>query len=153
MTRIAKELGLEVPLRRLFETPTVADLAALVEQSRAGAVEEWTPIPRVARAGRLAASFAQERLWFLDRLVPDVAAYNVLTVARLRGALDAAALGRALTEIVRRHEPLRTVFRDDALGVAQVVLPAEPVALPVVDPGGTPEAGREERARGAGEDE
>ena len=65
------------------------------------------PVPRT---GNLPLSFAQQRLWFLDRLLPDKAAYNIPAVWRLRGQLDALALERSLNELVARHETLRTRF-------------------------------------------
>src|SRR3712207_7485719 len=73
---------------------------------------ELPPIERAPREGRLPLSFAQERLWFIDRLEPGSAVYNVPAAWRLAGALDAAALERGLGETVRRHESLRTVFRE-----------------------------------------
>src|SRR5437762_3091263 len=57
-----------------------------------------------------AVSYAQQRLWFLDQLAPGDPSYNMPSALRLRGRLDAGALGRALDEVVRRHEALRTVF-------------------------------------------
>jgi amino acid adenylation domain-containing protein len=89
-------------------------------------------IPRVPRDGPLPLSFAQERLWFLEQMHPDSGLYNVPAAARLRGALDAAALERALAAVVARHEALRTVFRvdaEDGSAPQQVVLPSVDVAL------------------------
>ena len=78
-------------------------------------------------------SFGQQRLWFLDRLEPGSSAYNLSRALRLRGALDVAVLRRALDEIVRRHEPLRTVFSAADGEPVQVVLPAVAVELAVED--------------------
>ena len=66
------------------------------------------------RTGEPPLSFAQQRLWFLDRLAPDNAFYNVFGAVRMTGELDVAALRRAFQEIVRRHESLRTTFRSPA---------------------------------------
>jgi aspartate racemase len=79
------------------------------------------------------ASFAQQRLWFLDRLQPGTPAYNVPAVMRLSGPVDARALKRGLDEIVRRHEVLRTTFRSHDGEPVQVVSPEGSVALPLID--------------------
>jgi len=78
-------------------------------------------------------SFAQERLWILERLTPGLAVYNVPRAVRLSGRLDVTALRRSLTEIVRRHETLRTRFSAPDGRPVQVVRPPEPVALPETD--------------------
>ncbi len=78
-------------------------------------------------------SFAQQRLWFLDQLEPGTALYNIPANLRLTGDLDVPALERTLTEVVRRHEALRTVFRAFGEAPRQVVLPPAPVPLPLED--------------------
>jgi amino acid adenylation domain-containing protein len=88
-------------------------------------------------------SFAQQRLWFLDQMEPGTAVYNLPASYRMYGALDVDALGRALTEIVRRHEALRTVFRVLDEEPRQVVLPPPAVPLPVEDISTVPEAERD----------
>jgi hypothetical protein len=103
-------MGAEVSLRSLFEAPTPAGLACVVAAARR---QRAAPSHRVERASELERrklSFAQSRLWFLDRLEPESAAYNIANALRLSGDLDAGALGRALAEIERRHEALRTRF-------------------------------------------
>ncbi|HEU0077896.1 MAG TPA: amino acid adenylation domain-containing protein, partial [Longimicrobiaceae bacterium] len=112
-SRVRETFGVELPVRALFEAPTVAGLAPRVEaalRAGSGAAEPAPPIVPTPRDGPLPLSFAQQRLWFIDRMEPGSAAYNIPTPLRLRGALDARALRRALSEIVRRHESLRTVF-------------------------------------------
>ena len=99
------------------------------------------------RTGKLPLSFAQQRLWFLDRLLPDKAAYNIPTVWRLRGELDALALERSLNELVARHEMLRTRFVLSGDAPTQVIEPPGAVALPVTDLSAMSEADREARAR------
>jgi amino acid adenylation domain-containing protein len=134
VSRIRAVLGVEVPLSALFDAPTVAGLAAAVESAwHAGAAAEAPPLEPSPRGVEIPLSFSQERLWFLDRLEPGSAVYNMPLVIRLRGPLDAGALGRALGEAVRRHEALRTVFRQGSAGPVQVVLPAEGFVLPVLD--------------------
>ncbi len=151
-SRIRESFGVEVPLRALFEAPTVAELAPRVDAAvRGGAGTEAPPIVRADRSRPLPLSFAQQRLWFLDQLEPGSAAYNMPFPLRLRGALDARALRRALAELARRHEALRTVFRVVEGEPVQVVLDPAPFPLPATDLGGLPAAARErEAARLAG---
>src|SRR5215207_82440 len=92
-------------------------------------------------------SFAQQRLWFLDQLEPGTAAYNIPAAVRLHGALDVAAFGRALTEIVRRHEALRTTFAVRDGQPVQLIHPAGPLELPVTDLGHLGAELREAEAR------
>src|SRR6185312_12907032 len=106
-------------------------------------------IPRRAwQAGELRpVSFAQQRLWFLDRLEPESAAYNLAGALRLDGSLDVAALAGALGAIVRRHESLRTTFAERDGEPKQVVAEAAVLSVPVADLSGLPPAAREEEAR------
>ncbi|HEU4559432.1 MAG TPA: amino acid adenylation domain-containing protein, partial [Longimicrobium sp.] len=98
-------------------------------------------------------SFAQERLWFLDRLEPGSATYNIPAALRLTGALDARALERALGEIVRRHEALRTVFAEVGGSPVQVTAPFDAFVLPVEDLSALGEADREAAVRGRADEE
>ena len=118
-SRLRASLGVEIPLRAVFEAPTVQALAAIVQAT--GAVGTAAPIPRASRQGPIPLSFAQQRLWFLHRLEPQMAAYNIPCSLRLGGALDVPALQHALAEIVRRHEGLRTRFVEGPAGPEQVV--------------------------------
>ncbi|HVR99576.1 MAG TPA: amino acid adenylation domain-containing protein, partial [Thermoanaerobaculia bacterium] len=136
VSRVRSVLGTEVPLRTLFERPTVASFAGAVAESRAGAARTAPPVTRVRRDGPLPLSFAQQRLWFLDRLEPASAAYNLPVALGLESALDpldVAALAAALREVARRHEVLRTTFRTVAGAPVQEVRPETAVGLPVVD--------------------
>ncbi|WP_420129160.1 amino acid adenylation domain-containing protein [Longimicrobium sp.] len=98
-------------------------------------------------------SFAQERLWFIDRLEPGSALYNISVAWRLDGALDPAALERALGEIVRRHEALRTVFVEVGGSPVQVIAPFSGFALPVEDVSGLGDADRKPAVRRRAEEE
>jgi amino acid adenylation domain-containing protein len=120
---------------------------ALLAAILGGQATRPSAIPRVARGGDLPVSFAQERLWFLDRLGEGGTAYNVTNPLRLTGAVDEAALERALGEVVRRHEALRTVFREVDGAPRQVVLPFGGVALPVEDLSALAVGEREARVR------
>src|SRR5687768_9838191 len=97
-------------------TLSIAERERMLKLARAASLERGapkiSPIVPVERGGRLPLSFAQERLWFIDRLEPGGAVYNIPMAWRLGGVLDQAALERALGEIVRRHEALRTIFAE-----------------------------------------
>ncbi|RCV51197.1 non-ribosomal peptide synthetase [Marinitenerispora sediminis] len=111
VSRIRSVLGREVPVRAVFEAPTVAELARRLGD-RAGASS--APAPR-ERPSEIPLSPGQRRLWFLHRLdgsAEGSAAYNVGLRVRLRGPLDRAALRAALADVVERHESLRTVFAE-----------------------------------------
>ncbi|MET0395640.1 MAG: amino acid adenylation domain-containing protein, partial [Longimicrobiaceae bacterium] len=147
--------GVDVPLRAIFEAPTAAELAEAVDGLlREGAGMAAPPIVPVPRGDApLPLSFAQQRLWFLDRLDPGGSAYNIPAALRIRGPLDVAALRRAFAELVRRHEAVRTVLAEAGGKAVQVVLPAAPLPLPVLDFAGLPwEAGRQEALRRAAEE-
>ncbi|HEX7240613.1 MAG TPA: amino acid adenylation domain-containing protein, partial [Longimicrobiaceae bacterium] len=142
VSRIREVLSVELPLRVLFEAPTVAGLAERVEALRRAGQPVLPPVVPTERGGAPPLSFAQERLWFLDRLQPGSAFYNIPVALRLDGKLDAAALERALGEVVRRHEALRTVFAEVEGVAAQVVVPFRGFALPVEDLSGLEESER-----------
>jgi amino acid adenylation domain-containing protein len=148
VSRLREAFALELPLRALFDAPVVADLARQVERAlRAGAGAAAPPlVPQPRPAEGIPLSFAQQRLWFLDRLEPESPFYNVPSAVRLRGSLAPAALAAAFQEIVRRHEALRTRFRERDGRPLQVVVEAAAVPLPVVDLAGLPAAGREAAA-------
>ena len=148
VSRVRERLGVELPLRTVFEAPTVRGLAARVEALWGeGGTPQAPPVVPVPRGGALPLSFAQQRLWFLDQLEPGSAAYHIPRVLRLRGGLDAGALERALTEIVRRHEALRTRFPVQDGEPSQVIEPAGPVSIPVQDLRELPADVREAEAR------
>ncbi len=145
IARLRDAFGVELPLRKLFEAPTVALLAAHVEERRRGAAEPAAPaLVPVARDRPLPLSFAQERLWFLDQLQPGSAQYNLPLALRLSGPLNPAALAWTLGRVERRHEALRTVFPAAEGAPVQVIRPArEPFPLPVVDLSGLAAGARE----------
>ncbi|HEV7517758.1 MAG TPA: amino acid adenylation domain-containing protein, partial [Thermoanaerobaculia bacterium] len=135
VSRVREVFGIELPLRALFDSPTVAGLAARL----AAGTGETAPPPLLAapREGELPLSFAQERLWFLDRLEPGGSAYNISAAVRLVGPLNVVAFVAALDEVVRRHEALRTGFREGQHEMAgrpvQVIEACRPIGLAVVD--------------------
>jgi hypothetical protein len=123
---------LELLLRRLAE-----------KESADGATRPAIPRRRRDADAYPPASFSQERLWFINQLEPDSPIYNVPLAVRLSGVLDVAALERALGEVVRRHESLRTTFREEAGKPVQVVASHAPLSVPLVDLSELPEAERE----------
>ncbi|HEY3606937.1 MAG TPA: amino acid adenylation domain-containing protein [Pseudonocardiaceae bacterium] len=144
--RVRAELGRELPMRRLYAAPTVAEMAALLDtENTASTVPPIRPEPRDADA-TVPLSFPQERIWFLEKLAPGNLAYNAQATIRLRGPLDHAALRATLTEIVRRHEVFRTAFEAVDGQPVQRPLPPMSVDLPLVDLTGFPAMEQEGRA-------
>src|SRR4051812_48289539 len=138
---MASEKTVELPRPELS-----AAKRAFIEARLRGQVRSSGIVPRAHRDGA-PLSFAQERLWFLDRLEPGSAAYNIPVAWRLAGALDERALERALGEIVRRHEALRTTFREMDGSPVQVIAPFGGFTLPVEDLSALGDADRETEAR------
>ncbi|MFF7633259.1 amino acid adenylation domain-containing protein [Kitasatospora sp. NPDC008050] len=133
-TRIRTELGLPVTVEQVFTHPTTTELArALGAEQPAGEQVAGEPaIRHLPRTGRdLPLSFPQERIWLLQQLVPHNTAYNFQCALTLRGPLDVPALEAAYTEVVRRHEILRTSFHEVAGRPVQRVHPPFAVLLPV----------------------
>ncbi|MFI0939933.1 amino acid adenylation domain-containing protein [Streptomyces sp. NPDC021020] len=124
--RLSARIGVRVPVADIFRNPTVEQLARLVESAAPGATA--APVPRPAGT-RAPLSPAQERLWFMHRLDPDDASYNMWMVKRFRGPLDEAALHRALDGVAARHEILRTSFPEVDGAAAAVVVPPAPVPV------------------------
>ena len=112
VSRVREVFNIELPVRSLFQAPTVTKLAVKVESylRAGGASVEQMPMERISREQPLALSFAQQRLWFLSQLEPDNPFYNVPLAIRFSGQLYLAALEHAFNEIIRRHEALRTSF-------------------------------------------
>ncbi len=122
ISRMKAVLHVDLPLRSLFEAPTIVALAGLVEQALrgAGSLKE-PPLVPVSRTQELPLSFAQQRLWFLDQLEPESPAYLVPSVLSIAGRVDVHALERSVQELVRRHESLRTTFPSQAGHAMQVI--------------------------------
>ncbi|HEX8319553.1 amino acid adenylation domain-containing protein, partial [Longimicrobium sp.] len=130
VSRVRQVLDVEVPLGELFRSPVLADFA----RGLATAVQsELPPIEPVDRGGPLPLSFPQQRLWFLEQLGDLGSTYHVTTHQRLRGELDAGALGRALDAIVARHEALRTTVVEVEGEPVQRIAPVEESRFPLAE--------------------
>jgi acyl carrier protein len=148
LARVQAVLQVEISLRSLFEVPTVAGLAGLVEQAlHGGRRRDVPPLRSLPRTQDFPLSFAQQRLWFLDQLDPGNTAYLIPSVQQLYGVLDSAALERSLEELVRRHEVLRTTFLVRADQPVQIIHPADTYRLPLVDLSGLEQEERVSEAR------
>jgi amino acid adenylation domain-containing protein len=134
MARLQQACQVTLPLRRLFETPTVAGLAqAVAAAQHAGPQRQRPPLAPVARDQPLPLSFAQQRLWFLYQLEPESPFYNIPAALRIQGQLDVAALETCLNDLAARHEILRTTFPMKDEQAVQMIAPAQRISLTVVD--------------------
>ncbi|NTX61539.1 non-ribosomal peptide synthase/polyketide synthase [Myxococcus sp. CA051A] len=153
-SRLRELLGRDVPVRVLFEAPTVSALASRLDELLKDGLRTGRPeLVRTERTEALPQSFAQQRLWFLDRLEPGGSLYNIALAMKLEGVLDVKALERAFNELVRRHETLRTTFHQHAQGAVQRIHAAASLPLSVVDLSGLPVETREQEALRLGAEE
>ncbi|HEY6802402.1 MAG TPA: amino acid adenylation domain-containing protein [Pyrinomonadaceae bacterium] len=135
-SRVREVFQIELPLRTLFEAPVLSDLAARIESAlKAEAGLKTPPLTKAERSAEAPLSFAQQRLWFIDQLEPNSAFYNTLQAVRLNGELNKEALAQTLTEIVRRHEVLRTSFKIIDGEPRQIIAEPQPIDLRELDLG------------------
>ncbi|BAZ11501.1 amino acid adenylation domain protein [Calothrix sp. NIES-4071] len=141
ISRIRKVFQVEVPLRYLFEEPTVAGLGAKIQASQQ-LILLAAPIQPIARLEKteFPLSFAQQRLWFLQQLHPENSSYNIFNALHMKGSLNIAALETSLNEIIKRHEALRTSFIAIDGYPVQVIAPKLQLTIPVIDLQTLPEA-------------
>ncbi|WP_250634601.1 non-ribosomal peptide synthetase, partial [Pinirhizobacter soli] len=144
MSRMHRALQVQLPLRALFEAPSIAALIGKIAVSDTGVISP--PLQPVGRDVPLSLSFAQMRLWFLDQLDRQSTLYNIPAAIRLTGDLDVGTLSRALNEILRRHEALRTCFADGDGSPVQVIMPCTELPLVISDLSGLPMKEREVEA-------
>ncbi len=142
-SRVRDAFGIVMPLRLVFDAPVLRDQADAIDRLRAKDKRAVAPLIAGERPTDVPLSFAQQRLWFLDRFAPLSAAYHVPHAIRLHGEIDAPALERSLTDIVARHESLRTIVAVRSGRAAQLVLPPADVALTRVDLSALPDRERE----------
>jgi len=153
VARLSDAFQVDFPLRRLFETPTIAELAKVLEEmicEEGGIRKKPKMIPPLvpdARKDRIPLSFAQQRLWFLDQFEPNSAFYNIPATLRLPGPLSVPALQQALNALTARHESLRTTFAVIDGAPSQVITSALNLSLDVKDLGHLSSQEREEQAR------
>jgi amino acid adenylation domain-containing protein len=148
VSRIRRGLSVELPLRTLFEHATISALAREAQKIEGVERGEVLALKRVSRKEPLPLSFAQQRLWVLDRIEPNNPLYNIPRAFQLKGSLDIPSLTGALNEIVRRHESLRTTFASGNNGEpVQVISESFQLDVPVINLTEVAEQERESSAR------
>src|SRR6476659_9519955 len=132
VSRLREALSVELPLRTLFDAPSVASLAEALQEDSSGQPSALPPLQALDRPARLPLSFAQERLWFLEQLNPGQSTYNIPVALRLSGALDVPAFQAALNALVARHESLRTSFAQHDGHAEQCIASQLQITLPLI---------------------
>ncbi|MDB9526778.1 amino acid adenylation domain-containing protein, partial [Oscillatoria sp. CS-180] len=148
VAQVRQAFDVELPLRSLFEQPTLSQLAAVIETLKAeGNTELHQPIQPIDRSGPLPLSDAQQRQWVLAQLEPNSPFYSIPTAVRVQGALSVDLLQHSLEQIIQRHESLRTAFKD-ADGQARIEIHTEvEIEIPLIDLTGLNEANQREQVR------
>ncbi len=138
VSRARQAVGVEVPIRTLFEAPSIEGFAAAIETLRRQQQHEEPALPlqRIDRDRPLPLSFAQQRLWFIEQMAPGNPAYHIPVALRLRGRLDVAALEDSFSELVRRHEALRTSFVSIDGEPQQSIHAPQPMPIPLLEADG-----------------
>ncbi|MBV9924425.1 MAG: amino acid adenylation domain-containing protein [Acidobacteria bacterium] len=154
VSRVREAFGVPVPLRSLFDSPTVASLGEQVGRLLGTRLPSaGLPIKRLPQADSYPLSFAQSRMWFLSRVEPSSPFYNIPAVVRLEGQLNTEALTRALNEVINRHDSLRTNFKLDGGKPAQFIAPARERHWPVIDLSALPDKERAAEAQRLAQEE
>jgi amino acid adenylation domain-containing protein len=147
VSRVRDLFKINLPLRAIFDAPTIADLSAVIDQELLKIQQpKEDAILTAGREGSQPLSFSQQRLWFLNELEPDSAAYNIPIVLRCKGHLDVPALQRAISDIAQRHGILRARFHSVEGQPAQVIAPLSGIDLAVV---AVPDGSEQERLKAA----
>ncbi len=134
VARVRKTLNVELPLQTLFDTPTIQAVAKVIDQLNPEIPDETRPIlGSMNRPALLPLSFAQERLWFLDRWEPDSSLYNMAVAYQIEGSFSIEKWERALQNLVNRHETLRTTFGEQDGVPIQVIHDEKPLHLHLMD--------------------
>ncbi len=145
IARVSEVLKVELPLVSFFEEPTVAHLAAVVDELRPSSGQA-TAIVRVSDRREFPLSYSQQMYWLLEQQNPGTGIYNTPRIFRVRGPVDAKILGDSLNELRRRHEILRVQFVQKESGPVQMIEPAEPLHLTVTDLSAMEPGAREQAA-------
>src|SRR5262249_1178852 len=133
MSRVREAFQIDILLKVLFERPTVEELVESIRDARAaGTGQQPQAIARTAREGNLPLSFAQQRLWFIEQLVPGRSVFNIPVVVRLIGDLKLEALEKSFNQIIERHEALRTTFGKVDGSAVQKVHSTQYMRLPII---------------------
>jgi amino acid adenylation domain-containing protein/FkbM family methyltransferase len=141
VSRIRDVFGVDITFQTLFQNPTIAGLSKVITSAKSsGSVQR---IEHRKPSGPAPLSFAQEQLWFLNHLSPGSPVYNMNDVVDFRGEYNAGAMRKAIQELVRRHEILRTEFSHNSGQPEQIILPEMDLPLVELDLGSLPEQERE----------
>lgn len=133
-SRIRRTFEIELPLRAIFESPTVSGLARQIRERQAASARiAELPIEPIGRVGALMTSFSQRRMWFVQQMEPSGTAYNMPFAARIKGAVDQGALTAALQCVVNKYEAFRTTFEFAETEPVQLVAPKLSLALREID--------------------
>ncbi|MDH5548193.1 MAG: amino acid adenylation domain-containing protein, partial [Gammaproteobacteria bacterium] len=134
VARIRRSFNIEIAIGLVFQHPTLAALSSqIISAKNAGQESTISPITPIVRTQSLSLSYAQQRIWFLDQLIPEDPLYNVPIAVRLSGHLNVNVLHRAFNAVVARHESLRTEFHTQNGQALQVIHSSVRLDLPVVD--------------------
>ncbi|HEX7332939.1 MAG TPA: amino acid adenylation domain-containing protein [Pyrinomonadaceae bacterium] len=134
ISRVRQLFEVDLPIHYLFDNPTIAELAVHIDTAlREQAGSSAPPLVPFPRNVTLPLSFAQQRLWFIDQLIPGNPAYHIPAAVKLHGRLNIAALEQTLSEIIRRHEVLRTTFPTNDGQPVQLIQPAQTFRMDFVE--------------------
>ncbi|MCC5632724.1 condensation domain-containing protein [Nostoc sphaeroides CHAB 2801] len=147
ISQIRKVFKVDLPLRCLFESPTVAELAKEIEKLKQAELQLNLPkMEPASRLNKVPLSFAQQRLWYLGQLQPNTTAFNIFDAVRIVGSINISALEKSLNEIVRRHEVLRTNFTVVNGEPVQVIAPYLTLKINILNLSELPDTEREDTA-------
>jgi hypothetical protein len=146
ISRVREVFQVELSVRKIFESPTIADLALEIEAASRGGPGLAAPLRRALRGGAMPLSFSQKGLWFFHQLEPG-SSYNSQVAVRFEGRLNVSSLEQSLNEIVARHEALRTTFPIVDGEPIQFINPPKGLPLSLIDLSSPSDAKRDELAR------
>lgn len=133
VTRLSEEFQIELPIQVIFEKPKLEQLASHIDHVVAVGTDEGNEIKKVERTEPIPLSFAQQRMWFIDRLTSSSNLYNLSFAWDIKGDLSVDALEKSLNEVIRRHESLRTTIYEEDGRVYQNISPYKKQDIPVID--------------------